>query len=622
MRPEGAAIIRKMEGKPPGLLGIKDKYGRERIIVPKSQRIRLISQEHQTLLHVGGPRVRYSLVQKYCWPKMRDLIHDVCAACPDCQRAKARREKLSAEFKTAEEQQLSLPRQQHGIDFYGRADGQILVAIDLCTREVLLWFLKDRKQDAVAKALLSGLIFQKGVPMVLRNDEASEFAGGAAAAMNEYLGIDQITTGGYNPRSNAVAERFMSTLGHMLRVCSDQEYKGIKDYLQCISFAHNCTFNSAIEATPFEIGHGFPARTVSDARMSLPKLRLTTEEGMPVKIMDKREKGLHKKALELSIRLAKVAQMHSEWHRKMTAQKLNQSGKKIEDKLLEVGSKVFFYRPPSQGETLRLNRKKKRLFRYRGPATAIIRLRDRQYAIEYTVNGRTRQFKRDASMLIPAADMPALLSSEYEPAEASQEEKTAAARVSKTAPTEGEIVILKDDPSSEDWYVAEVYKVLPEAITVRYFSAYTPSLDNYVNADPTARAERLSQVRFRRTWFIRSGANRGRATLKPPYPNNPDLRAWEGTIPSGELDGCLMARNLRLSPEGQLDDEALKLVAVLPIPRAVTIAAEDEQGIEDAEASNAPPLFLYSEERLCACSLCQTRLCKTESLATCAPANL
>ena len=261
--------------------------------------------------------------------------------------------------------------------------------------------------------------------MVLRNDEASEFVGGAAAAMNEYLGIDQITTGGYNPRSNAVAERFMSTLGHMLRVCSDQEYKGIKDYLQCISFAHNCTFNSAIEATPFEIGHGFPARTVSDARMSLPKLRLTTEEGMPVQIMDKRDKGLNKKVLELSIRLAKVAQMHSEWHRKMTAQKLNQSGKKIEDKLLKAGSKVFFYRPPSQGETLRLNRKKKRLFHYRGPATAINRLRDRQRAIEYAVNGRTRQFKRDASMLIPAADMPALLSSEREPAEASQEEQTA-----------------------------------------------------------------------------------------------------------------------------------------------------------------------------------------------------
>ena len=76
------------------------------------------------------------------------------------------------------------------------------------------------------------------------------------------------------------------------------------------------------------------------------------------------------------------------------------------------------------------------------------------------------------------------------------------------------------------------------------------------------------------------------------------------------------------SPEGQLDDEALKLAAILPIPRAATVAVEDEQGLEDTEASNTPPLFLYSEERLCTCSLCQTRLCNVESLAACAPANL
>ena len=84
---------------------------------------------------------------------------------------------------------------------------------------------------------------------------------------------------------------------------------------------------------------------------------------------------------------------------------------------------------------------------------------------------------------------------------------------------------------------------------------------------------------------------------------------------------CLLS-NLRLSPEGQLDDEALKLAAILPIPHAVTVAVEDEQGLEDMETSNTPPLFLYSEERLCTCSLCQTRLCKTESLATCVPVNL
>ena len=118
-------------------------------------------------------------------------------------------------------------------------------------------FLPDRKQDGVAKALLTGLIFQKGVPLLFRNDEASEFVHGVVAAMNRYLGIDQISTGGHNPRSNAVVERFMQTLNGMLRKCSDQEYKDIKTFLQAMAFAHNTSFNSVLNYQMLEEHHAF-----------------------------------------------------------------------------------------------------------------------------------------------------------------------------------------------------------------------------------------------------------------------------------------------------------------------------------------------------------------------------
>jgi hypothetical protein len=64
---------------------------------------------------------------------------------------------------------------------------------------------------------------------------------GLVLAMNHYLGVEQITTGfGFNPRGNAIVERFMHTLGRMLRIASNDEYSYLKDYLQCIAFAHNC----------------------------------------------------------------------------------------------------------------------------------------------------------------------------------------------------------------------------------------------------------------------------------------------------------------------------------------------------------------------------------------------
>ena len=145
-----------------------------------------------------------------------------------------------------------MPRQAYGIDFYGHEQGEILVAVDLCTREAILWFLPNRKQENVARALLTGLVLQKGVPLSFRNDEAPEFVKGVVAAMNRYLGIEQITTGSHNPRSNAVVERFMQHLNGCLTKCDDSQYKNMKDFLPAIAFAHNTAFNSAINCTPFE----------------------------------------------------------------------------------------------------------------------------------------------------------------------------------------------------------------------------------------------------------------------------------------------------------------------------------------------------------------------------------
>jgi len=607
--PIWTTLVDNIPGKPRGLLHVKDAQGGLRVIVPAEQRERLVKQEHQVLLHVGGRRVLYALQRRYYWPNMKDTVIKICASCPDCQAAQVRRQNLQREFAQADDDSLPLPRQQYGIDFYGHAKGEILVAIDLCTREVLLWFLKDRKQDTVARALLGGLIFQKGVPLVFRNDEASEFVGGVVAAMNTYLGIEQITTGGYNPRANAVAERFMSTLGHMLRVCSDAEYKSITQYLQCIAFAHNCTFNSQIEATPFEIGHGLPARTVTEARMSIPKLSLHSEEGIPVQLHDKWEKGIHLKILELSTRLTKVAQAHSQWHRRMTAEKLNQAGRTIDEDKLKPGDDVYFYRPPSQGEVMERDRKKKHLYHYHGPAKVVKKLRNRQYEISYTSttakgNPKTTTFKRDASMLVPAKQY-MVIPEGYDPTETAEAPKPRKYDGTDQL-DEGELIICRGTPQDTEWYVAEVRKVLPRQITLHYLSTYTPPVSNYGDQDSSAIAARLRQVRFRRTWYIRSGIHRGKATVKPPYPNNPDLRVWEGPLFDHELPQCVFVRNVGMSPEGQLDDDTVNLAQELPIPHAVTPAVEDEE-TAPVEKGTTPPLFMFSQQPMCECPEC-TRL--------------
>ena len=58
------------QGFPTNLIVVKDEKVRERILVPRCQRVRLVTTEHETVLHVEGARVHYQLSRKYIWPNM------------------------------------------------------------------------------------------------------------------------------------------------------------------------------------------------------------------------------------------------------------------------------------------------------------------------------------------------------------------------------------------------------------------------------------------------------------------------------------------------------------------------------------------------------------------------
>jgi hypothetical protein len=90
-------------------------------------------------------------------------------------------------------------------------------------------------------------------------------------------------------------------------------------------------------------------------------------------------------------------QRHSQWYKRTNSHNLNQSGPKVEDKGLNTGDRVYFYKPPTQQEIARRGRKAKHLAHYHDPATVQGKIdgRDRQYHIMY--DGKL--FKRDISML-------------------------------------------------------------------------------------------------------------------------------------------------------------------------------------------------------------------------------
>ncbi len=114
------------------------------------------------------------------------------------------------------------------MDFYGLMKGQVLVIVDLFTRETILQWLPSRKQEQVAHTILQRIIFERVVLLSVRSDNAPELMKGVIHKICKYLNIQQIVTGGHNPRGNAICERANQTLGNMIRKLTDKEYTNMQ----------------------------------------------------------------------------------------------------------------------------------------------------------------------------------------------------------------------------------------------------------------------------------------------------------------------------------------------------------------------------------------------------------
>jgi hypothetical protein len=106
---------------PHDLIIFRDGDGRQRILVPKCQRIALTQTDHETMLHVKGPRVLHKLSRSNFLPHMAEEIKEICTACGVCKRSQVQRQNLSSEFRQAKEKDMPLPRQAYWLPWPGTA---------------------------------------------------------------------------------------------------------------------------------------------------------------------------------------------------------------------------------------------------------------------------------------------------------------------------------------------------------------------------------------------------------------------------------------------------------------------------------------------------------------------
>jgi hypothetical protein len=172
-------VIKTHENYPDGLLAIPSTNGGpSRIIVPLTEQENLVKQAHLDIHHQNHRKVHNLLHPLYWWPNMDRDIERICKGCTHCLAGKMRTDKIKSVFDARGPQSKAGPRQHYGIDLYGLMKGEILVIVDLFTRETILQWLPSRKQEKVAHTILRRIVFERGVPLSIRSDNAPELMKG------------------------------------------------------------------------------------------------------------------------------------------------------------------------------------------------------------------------------------------------------------------------------------------------------------------------------------------------------------------------------------------------------------------------------------------------------------
>jgi hypothetical protein len=362
----------------------------------------------------------------------------------------------------------------------------------------------------------------------------------------------------------------------MIRKLTDQEYKQLRKIaLPAFQFALNTTFNSAIGCTPFEAGHGLQATTIAQARLQATREATTAEGGRDGDALEDVDaffdQSIIKEQLELAVRMAEVVRATSEWHRRMTAENLSQSGQPVDLTKYVIGHKAYFYKPPSMKETITRGRRAKHIDHYVGPGIIMRHIGTRSIVIRY----EEKEFQRDAGMVMLEkprfADADPTIEDRLIIGPRPQEE---ALRMDNPL-QEGEFVIIKDEPNATTWYCAEVRKILADRIEVNYYTTCTPALANYQESPIRQKEKRLKEATFFRTWCMNRGT--GLPTATPPNTNHGRMKyLWWGRIPLEHVDKHVLVRGVGLNATGKLDKDTIKMSAKLGIPHH-----EGAGGVED-----------------------------------------
>jgi RNase H-like domain found in reverse transcriptase/Integrase zinc binding domain/Integrase core domain len=236
-------------------------YNNGKIIVPEAMRDAVIKRFHENRLsgHLGLPKTLFRIKQRFTWPKMNGQIKEAIENCLLCARRKA--------HGTRKMPLQPMPVGNYlfervAMDLVGpvpesrKGNVYILVCGEYVSRYIEAIPLKDQQASTVAHAFLQNIILRHGLPSEIITDQGANFQSQMMKDIYQELGIKQLRTAAYTPRTNGMVEKANRVLVDMLTMYANENPESWDEHLPYAVFAYNTSLNATTKEVPFFVVFG------------------------------------------------------------------------------------------------------------------------------------------------------------------------------------------------------------------------------------------------------------------------------------------------------------------------------------------------------------------------------
>ena len=271
---------------------------RDQVVVPAHLVPAVLRLAHDEPMagHQGGSRTLHRVKSRFFWNTMIADVFDWCRSCQACLHVKHpdRRDK-------APHQQLPVPLRPWdfvSIDICGpfspsqKGNKYILVVTDQATKWTEAFPMQRQDAESVCKILMDEIICRFGAMRQLHSDQGRQFESEVFRMLCARFGINKSRTSPHHPQGNPQAERFMRTLGNMLRSYVSENHAEWDERLPEVMAAYRTSVHDTTGQTPHMMLLGYEAttptelaagRTLEDSQMGsrlheLDKLRHQVKE--------------------------------------------------------------------------------------------------------------------------------------------------------------------------------------------------------------------------------------------------------------------------------------------------------------------------------------------------------